>query len=506
MQRRYRLLLALGVLATMIVHGWSILRFPGPFMDETWLISRAWGFHQTGKTFGMLDAGVIDRYPGYWTFLPALSNSLQSLALWLAGGPSLLAARLQSLLYGGILLLAIWVIARRLGGGLAAWISVTLVAYSTPFWFTAHSARQDILVAACSYGAIALWFIAAERPRWWLHLLAGLVLGAAVEIHSFAAIFVPVLFTLYVQRHGWRAVRQAEFWWWALGGIIGLLFYIGIHILPYPQSYVALTDIYFGRTHLPPLLSLDLPVIVDGVRRTFEIVTSYSFLSPLQALALVWLCVRPAVADSRWLAIMIPLLLAYILLIHTKFGYYTIYFSPALEMGLALAAARLIANPPARVRPLLRKALVVALAAWALIAIGASIQLIGHNSYADYTATIAQLDPVIKPGDVIMSTPMYWLDFPEHPYYTIEQLVFYPRHAPGSTVEQTMAEFKPDILIVDFHLRSHTFKEMPQDPYAQAWFIPQDQLDAAIARHGTEVANFMSRDYGQVVVYRMRWP
>ena len=203
---------------------------------------------------------------------------------------------------------------------------------------------------------------------------------------------------------------------------------------------------------------------------------------------------------------MIPLLLAYILLIRTKFGYYTIYFSPALEMGLALAAAGLIANPPARVRPLLRKALVVALAAWALIAIGASIQLIGHNSYADYTTTIAQLDLVIKPGDIIMSTPMYWLDYPEHSYYTIEQLVFYPRHAPGSTVEQTMAEFKPDILIVDSHLRGHTFKEMPQDPYAQAWFIPQDQLDAAIAGHGTEVANFMSRSYGQIVVYRMRWP
>lgn len=31
------------------LHLWSLLRFPAPFFDETWLASRAWGHLQTGR-------------------------------------------------------------------------------------------------------------------------------------------------------------------------------------------------------------------------------------------------------------------------------------------------------------------------------------------------------------------------------------------------------------------------------------------------------------------------
>ena len=93
MHRRYTWALLGGVITTVALHIWTLLRFPAPFVDEVWQMSRAWSFLQTGKTFGMLDAGVPEQYPGYWTFLPWLGNVLQATALRFSNTPSLLTLR-----------------------------------------------------------------------------------------------------------------------------------------------------------------------------------------------------------------------------------------------------------------------------------------------------------------------------------------------------------------------------------------------------------------------------
>src|SRR3954451_23764640 len=65
--------------AVMGLHLATLLRFPAPFVDEGWNASRAWGLLHTGQAFGTLDAGLFDKYPGYWTYFPWLATAVHTL-------------------------------------------------------------------------------------------------------------------------------------------------------------------------------------------------------------------------------------------------------------------------------------------------------------------------------------------------------------------------------------------------------------------------------------------
>ena len=130
-------------------HSWSLIRFPQVLNDEAWLVSRAWYYLQTGLVFGPLDMGVIDRFEGFETFLPWLPTFIQSMSLGIFGSPSLLPARVVSLLFGMVLLGAIYLICISDGDIRLAILSVVIIATSRTFMISSHVARVDIL-AGCS--------------------------------------------------------------------------------------------------------------------------------------------------------------------------------------------------------------------------------------------------------------------------------------------------------------------------------------------------------------------
>ena len=62
---RFALWAIIGTL--LFLHIVTLMRFPGPFVDEIWAINRAWSFLQTGRQFGDLDSGVFDSSPSHRT-------------------------------------------------------------------------------------------------------------------------------------------------------------------------------------------------------------------------------------------------------------------------------------------------------------------------------------------------------------------------------------------------------------------------------------------------------
>ncbi len=87
---------------------------------------------------------------------------------------------------------------------------------------------------------------------------------------------------------------------------------------------------------------------------------------------------------------------------------------------------------------------------------GSLLGLVSLNIYAvlpdyqnDYQNAEIQISNILQPGDIIMGTQTFWFDFFNHPYYSWEQLVYYRRYAPYSTIEDAMIEFHPDIFIID---------------------------------------------------------
>src|SRR3954447_10537537 len=145
--RRGLAVLAGLLVAVLLFHAYTLLRFPSAFVDEGWNAARSWALLHTGRPFGTLDSGVFENYPGYWTYFPLLASAIHAVSLAVLG-PSLLAMRLVSFVFGAALLIVVYITGARLGGTRTGLLSVLLLSISIPFLFTSHIARHDIIVAA----------------------------------------------------------------------------------------------------------------------------------------------------------------------------------------------------------------------------------------------------------------------------------------------------------------------------------------------------------------------
>lgn len=486
-------------------HGWSLMRFPQLFVDEAWAANRAWGFLQTGRAFGTLDSDFMTEFPGYWTYFPLLHVLAQAAVLQFSPAPSLLAVRLLSLFWGLVLLGCSYWIARRLLGARYAMVSVLLVAFSWPFCISAHWARADIMAAALGYGAIAL-YLAPKTPRFWPSLIAGLLVGLAFEVHPNAAIFGPALVALSWAGHGWSVWKQRDFWGLVAGGMLGLGFYAALHILPYPGTYFAFNEIFFSATHTPPLLTGDLKIIwrsfIENLRVLMDV---YQF--PLVLLAtLGWAMLFRNVQNvgQRLLVLSGTLFTGFILLVRNKFPYYVILFTPVLDLLVAwVLVAEFSRLWEKRAWNYLRRALILGLILGALIRVFVSLQV---DYYADYLETQAQINAFIESGERIMGPQTYWFGLYEHDYDSWEELVYYQRYQPDSTLEEAFGFYRPDILIVDGHLKNFIRDDVGETLYSEYLRLPQSELKAFLEAHAQLVSEFDSGIYGWVQIYRLLWP
>src|SRR5688572_549233 len=118
----------------------TLLRMPAPYVDEGWNANRSWALLHTGRPFGSMDSGVFERYPGYWTYFPLLASAIHAAGIAVLG-PTLLAMRMVSFLFGALLLLAVYVSGKRLYGNVVGTIALAVTALSVPFILASHLGR-----------------------------------------------------------------------------------------------------------------------------------------------------------------------------------------------------------------------------------------------------------------------------------------------------------------------------------------------------------------------------
>ncbi len=92
---------------------------------------------------------------------------------------------------------------------------------------------------------LVLWLhiVAVRRGAWWLHLLVGVAVVAAAEVHILAVLYMAALAVYYAvtalvrlwQQRNWRALLPA--FWFGVGALAAGLLYVVHHILPDPQAY-----------------------------------------------------------------------------------------------------------------------------------------------------------------------------------------------------------------------------------------------------------------------------
>ena len=377
--RRSSVLAAAAILISLgALHAWSLLRFPAPFVDEAWIASRGWALVTRGEMTGTLDRGVIDQFPQGWSFFPVLPTLVDACVMALAGAPSILALRLVSLAGGAALAYAMWSIARHLVGCGAAWLAVVLLTLSSPFVYSSHLARSDVLAAAMGYGGVAL-FLAAGHQRAWLAGLGGLSASLALDMHPFAIVIAAALPVLAVTEFGASLHRFAVCRAMLAGLAAGAVFWAGVHVWPDAQGYLTLTRVFFGPTHPPSSFREWLNGPFDTLLLLWD---SYLVALPPVLWAVVSLARSTRHAD-RMLAILAAcVFVAFSLLVRNKLHYYAILITPAFSLCLAAAISRTFESR--RTSPAFSLAVLAVCAVLLIKSFSLSMRFLESDSYAAY--------------------------------------------------------------------------------------------------------------------------
>ncbi len=514
-------------LAIVIIalHSWSLMRYPSPFVDEAWNASRTWAYIQTGHAFSSLDYDLSQNYTGYWTYFPLIPTLLETLFLRWVPQPSLLAVRLEALLFGFILLAIVCFSGWKLGGwrlGLAGTIYTSL---SSPFLSSAHLGRPDIIVATLGFGAILLSFNQLPR-RWWMNLLSGLLIGLAIEIHPNAIIYGSVGVGVYIVIFQLEFWRKRLFWLFTIGMGFGFAFYIAIHILPFPQTYYAISQLQFASTHTPPLLTFSLATILEGFISTGRLLLKVHPVELLLFLvAVVYLLIRHSKTDRIILPLVFTLLVSFALLVHNKLDYYAVLITPALDilvciLPLAIMGVDQTPEKQSEVdtsdaskaflhqtgHHLWRQIALALVVGMMLGSMVRSLTPLKINHVSNFPVILGRIRQVVRPEETIMGTQTYWFGLYDHEFDSWEELIYYQRNNPSTTLDDAMRYYQPDIFIIDGHLDQFLIQSQERSILLQSLQLPREQFERILDEYGTLLMDFYEgQSFGRIRVYRFDW-
>lgn len=490
--------------AIILFHSWSLMRIPAPFVDEAWLIARAWSYLNTGQNFGQLDIGFFDHFDGYWTFFPLIQTWIYLPTLYIVGAPSLVAGRIVSLFIGILLLVAVFWIGKHLNGYRLAIIGVILVSLSWAFRDASHLARPDIISATAGYAAIAL-YLNNKSDRWWISLIAGLLTGISFEFHpNGMLLFFPVMGILFLRDNGWRLFENRLFWVFSGGVSLSLGLYAIQHILPYPETYKTLINIFSGEAYQPPLFTFQFDEIWHTIIQTSQLILR-RFL--LETILLVWqvivLLKRKSSSDITLYSLTFTLLLGFSLLIRNKFSYYFIYISPILYLVLASFLDDFIQRPLNKSFWSRMNFIVV----WTAIFSMTTLILLPNstNQYTEYKVAQKRLNESINPEDVVMGSQTYWLGLTEYEYLSWENLTYHQYLDPDSSLEDRFQYYQPDIFIIDGHNSQFITDNPERLPYAGRVSISLTELNMYLDINAKLIDEFQSEGYGLIQIYRINY-
>jgi hypothetical protein len=506
--RKRGLLLGVTFLMILALNLFSLMRYPPPFVDEAWNVSRAWAYLNTGQNYSSMDYDFIQQYPGYWRYYPLIPTWMFSLSF--VAGPSLSAARFVSLLFGMVLLVAMYVIGRHLGGWIVGFASVILTASSLPFIYSSHLARPDIMMTACGFWAIA--FSLNRQVRfWWVNLLGGLCGFVAFEIHPNGLVFVFALAVIYIEPllENGRAIKlllqNRCLLGFLAGCVFGLIMYLGFHLFPNYSSFFAVQRTLFSVSHTPPILTFDLLILLRSFVDMGQMLSAvFPIIWILFAYAFIYLFIRPCPGSGLILRLNVAVLIGTILWVRNKMTYYAILVTPALEIMLVMAILNILRKPWRRQLGFyIERVLVIGLVIAHLLVGGLTFV---PNYGADYQRVLDQISKLVAPNERILGVQTYWFGLYSHEYDSWEELAYYQWSHPGVNLEETLTIFRPDIFILDGHLERFLSDDIENVALLQSLHLSRRELALIFEKRGELLLDLNGgTSHGRVRVYRLHW-
>jgi hypothetical protein len=502
------LLLLAGALC---FHLATLSSYPSVFVDEVWLISRAWAWLRTGVNFGPLDAGVFDKQlDGYGTFFPIIPTLLISVFVY-AFGLAMPWLRLLPLVFGFGLLMASFFVAYECSGSKrCGLIAALLVVTSHSFLISAHLVRYDIFVAALGYGALAVAIAGWDSRRPTLLFLAGVLVTLAFEAHMNAVVFGPMILTMLLRQGGWRAIWNTRLFALFFGVLCGFGIYALVHIFPDPRTFLVMGEA-MAASHLPPVISSCVECLWTSVG---EIANYWIFLTAGRILVVVLIAVtlyRSSFQSARILFLaLLAGLLTFSLLIKNKMFYYAILLAPMADILLAVWIQEMTA-PNVQLTFWSKRIKAVTIST-VIGTCGIPVYLALSSPFSgDLELVTNRVQQVVSANASIMATQTYWLKLNAHPYLSWQQLLVYGRLNGNYSIGEALNALRPDILIIDDDLQQYIIPSQNDAPrssferYLWERRLPKEELDSFLMRQGHLLDSFVNPTYGKIQVYSIDW-
>ncbi len=415
-------LTVLGIVVYLAGYAPLVLTWPPVSSDEGRELNAFWVASGIDPNATLLDP-FYGRDPLYTGGLQGLSVGMVLQVF----GLNLSAARLVSSVWGALLLVAMLLAGRRLFGIGAAVVATALLAASHPFLFSAHFIRPDIVVAALLMGA--LYFALSPTGSVAAHVIAGLLLGFALDVHPYTVALIPVVALAYLFSSN-AASRRAGIWC-AVGLGIGAAIYLLGRVVPNPQTFASSLGFWVGMEHRPPVLDgfgletlrnewrrfvefwaerpLGLAIPLDGPLGDQPRVT-VEMLAVLGGFG--WALWRAGRGSRPHLIVatgVAAVFVGFSLIVSSKVPYYLVLYYAPLCLLLGAAISDFVRRAPGRVWLGGAVTAVFALFAFGLLSDARDLYYRYRTTEHDFPLLQHTLDRAVPADAVVMGKPIYWL-------------------------------------------------------------------------------------------------
>lgn len=213
------ILMALTVAGFLAVAAQGLAVAPVPDTDESYMLQVSYEMIHHGKL-----AQPFSRYLG-----GNIENTLHSFTpvyfVMLSGflklfGWGILQGRIFNLITAALMLVIIFFIGRKLFDWRVGMTAILLTVSDITFLYRSRFLRNDYCAAMFALLAFYLYEEAEKRKDWRWFTGSGLAAGAALMSHTTALYMILAISALMLFRRGWRVIKAAGFYQFALGAFV----------------------------------------------------------------------------------------------------------------------------------------------------------------------------------------------------------------------------------------------------------------------------------------------
>jgi len=393
-------------------------KYPLIWADDAFLTEVSYNFLKTGNFGSILCTGYgLEKSHVVYgrIYLLAVAGSYYLFGV----GP--FQARIVSFLCGLVVLFLTYSIAKRLFNEKVAMFSSAFLGLTHIFIVHSHMARPDIVVAMFILLTIHLFLLAKEKMSLRLYFLCGLVASLTIDVHPPGGIAIVTLGSLVLLHI--KSLNKKIILITGAGVILGLLWWIYMHILTDPATFFWQWGSYWSKFEPPPAHGFSLiEIFKNEAKRYVEFFWKGRFHRNMFLLVLfVFSTISAAILSIRQksyphgllLTVLFSGIITLTFVVPNKTTFYFIYIFPVLSVLSADSLFRSIKNS----QTLLRTAGVVLLTGTFLVFTSENVYKLVKFREANYYSFVGKLKQHIPENATVLGKAAYWFGFTKQSYY-----------------------------------------------------------------------------------------